>query len=61
MMQYTLRSKPDEDKYCIYPPHLFERYRERALKDTDLSEEETIFKFFQNDNATFQNIHKHHE
>ena len=61
MMQYTLRSKPDEDKYCIYPPHLFERYRERALKDTDLSEEETIFKFFQNDNATFKNIHKHHE
>ena len=61
MAQLYLRNKPNEDKYCIYPPHLFERYRERALKDTGLSEEETIFKFFQNDNGTFKDIPKHHE
>lgn len=54
-------NRPKEDKYCIFPPHLFERYRERVLKDTNLPEEDTIFKFLQNDNGTFKDIPKYHE
>ena len=46
------------DTYCIYPPHLFERYRERVLGQTYLSEMETIFKFFENDNGTFNSFTK---
>ena len=61
MMQYYSRNRPNEDRYCIFPPHLFERYRERVLKDKNLPEEDTIFKFLQNDNGTFKNIPKYHE
>ena len=39
MMQYYSRNRLDEDRYCIFPPHLFERYRERVLKDKNLPEE----------------------
>jgi hypothetical protein len=49
------------DTYCIYPPHLFERYRERVLGQTYLSEMETIFKFFENDNGTFNSFTKNLE
>ena len=49
------------DTYCIYPPHLFERYRERVLGQTYLSEMETIFKFFGNDNGTFNSFTKNLE
>lgn len=61
MMQYYSRNRLDEDRYCIFPPHLLERYRERVLKDKNLPEEDTIFKFLQNDNGTFKDIPKYHE
>lgn len=44
--KYAVCPSPTEDHISIYPPHFFERYQERILKDASLSPEQIIRQFF---------------
>lgn len=45
----------DELKSFIYPPHFFQRYRERILKE-DITSKETVIKYFKNNFAFLGDI-----
>ncbi len=47
--KYAVAPSIDKNLISIYPPHFFKRYRERIVKDTSLSNEEIIRRYFKND------------
>lgn len=46
--KYLAEINPPLGEMTIYPPHYFKRYRERILKNNDLSNEKLIRSFIQN-------------